>query len=489
MTLSRRELLRLAGGAAAGTGLAAIAAACGSGDKGRRPTGPRRQQSLRARLRELVDELETAYPIATALALDGWRGAAAADPGESSADQRPVHTVRFEVFDGASWFSQVVDSTHPDLLAAAVSSLRARAPSAAKRGERPTRDAEPRDFYRRGEKDVRRLGPLSWLERAETLRAQTESPTTSRIIYRGGFVAVDDVETLFVGAGQDLRQSISRIHAGVLLMSWNGIEMVVEEASRGGTGGLELAALDDAAISAAVRRALALSAGPPSGGRDLEVVLDPSVVAALFSRGVVDQLDGRRWQSGESRMADFADDQVADNRISLVDDPTLDGGYGSYDFDDEGWLSGRRPLIHQGVVLGPFTDRRTAAAIGRGRTGHARFGEGGMAPRPSNVLVSAGGATRGELIKSVKLGYLLEGALLARCDPLRWRVLIRARRAREIRDGSESGRVLGPASVRADVKSLLLGVRGATAKTELVHLGPATSIAAPYLLTRAEVSA
>jgi TldD protein len=271
-------------------------------------------------------------------------------------------------------------------------------------------------------------------------------------------------------------------------MSWNGIEMVAEEASRSGTGGLELATLEVAEISAAVRRALALLAGAPSSGRELEVVLAPSVVAALFARGVVDLLDARRWQSAESRMSDFAGDLIADQRVSLTDDPTVDGGYGSYDFDDEGWLSARRPLIHRGVLLGPLTDRRSAAAIGLGRTGHGRLGDSGVAPRPSNLAIERGDAATADLIKSVKVGYLIEGSMLARCDPLRWRVIIRARRAREIRDGSLSGRVLGPVSVRADVKSLLLGVRRVGAERAVFTLDGGSSIAAPHLLTRAEVS-
>lgn len=486
MTLSRRELLRLAGGAAAGSGLAVIAAACSSRIKSREPAGPISASSLRTRLRELIDQLEASYPIATALALTGWRYAAGSDSGETAVSRRRIRTIRFEVSNGASWFAQTVDSTDPDILAAAVSRLRARAPSGPG-GSRPTRGAEPRDFFRRGDDDVRQRGLNALLAKAVELRERSGEPATSRIIYRAGFTDASDVDTLFIGAGQDLRQSVVRVHAGVVMMSWNGVEMVAEQASRGGTGGLELATVGVDEIRAAVRRALALSAGPPPEGRDIEVVMSPSVVARLFAGGVVDLLDARRWQSGESLLSDFAGDQIADQQVSLSDDPTLEGGYGSYDFDHEGWLSSPRPLIHRGVVSGPFTDRRSAAAIGRGRTGHARLGDDGVRPRPSNLVIAAGGASPEELTRAVKSGFLLEGGLIARCDPLRWRVMLRVRRAREIRSGSLTGRVFGPATVRADVKSLLLGVRAVGSALTRLSLGDGVSIAAPHLLSRAEV--
>lgn len=492
MTLSRRELLRLAGSALGAPGLATLAAACGGGAASRSASEPVATTGLRPLLRELVEELEAHYPVVTALAIRGSRARLALDDAERAISSQPLDRVLFQIYDGSTWHAEQARSLASSEVVAAARRVQGRA-SAGSGGERPTRSAPPRDFLRRGEVDVRRAGPAAWLERLEPLLEATHRGRgSSRIIYRGAFLDIDDSDTWFVGDGQDLHRSVSRVRAGAALLCWTGREMIAEEASRAGTGGLELAAVAGDELEAAARRALTLTAGAPAAGGDGDVVLDPSVVALLFRRGVAELLRGEVWQSGASRLADFAGDQIGDARVSLTDDPTLRGGYASYDFDDEGWLTSRRPLLVEGVVTAPFTDRRSAMALGRMRTGHARCaGFAVPAPHPSNLLVHPGRHRTEDLIGGVDAGYLIEGGLLAACDPLRWRVMVRAHRAHEIRRGSLTGRVLGPATIHAGVKDLLLGIRGGGAELSW-HTEPGeapVAVLAPHLLTRAEVSA
>jgi predicted Zn-dependent protease len=485
---TRRELLRLAGAAAAAPGLATIAAACGSSAPAAESAAARGAHSIRALLRELIDDLERRFPVATALAVRGERGRAGLDAGERGVQRAPVAQVLFQAFDGERWHAEAVASLRADVVASAARRLQSRAPD--RRRGRATRQARPRDFVRRGERDPRSAASGEWLALLEALFERAGERATSRITYRGAFLDIDDRDTWYVGGGNDLRQSIVRARAGAVLMSWNGREMIAEEAGRGGTAGLEIAAIETGAIEAATRRALTVPAGPPPAAPDVEVVLAPSVVAALIEQGIAPLFDGRAWLTGASRIADLAGDQIADRLFTLTDDPTVAGGYGSYDFDDEGWLSSPRPLVHRGIVTAPLTDRRSARALGRVRTGHARQGDELPAPHPSNLIVGAGTATTAELIGEVEAGFLVEGGVLARCDPLRGRFLIRVRRIREIARGNLTGRVHGPASIHGQLEALLLAIRGVGSRlTWFTGAGPiAAATAAPHLLTRAEVS-
>ena len=100
-----------------------------------------------------------------------------------------------------------------------------------------------------------------------------------------------------------------------------------------------------------------------------------------------------------------------------------------------------------------------------------------------------------ELIADVADGFLVEGGVTARADPSTLRCVVRATRAREIKNGRRTGRLYGTVDLVTDVPTLLSKVRGisktseAFATTRAVGTGGRfpISIDAPHLLTRARV--
>src|SRR5438093_13687104 len=53
--------------------------------------------------------------------------------------------------------------------------------------------------------------------------------------------------------------------------------------------------------------------------------------------------------------------QVGSQHVTVVDDPTLAGSYGYYEFDDEGVKAGERVLIDRGKISGLLHNGVTAA--------------------------------------------------------------------------------------------------------------------------------
>ena len=116
----------------------------------------------------------------------------------------------------------------------------------------------------------------------------------------------------------------------------------------------------------------------------------PSVAAGVIDAAVRALLTTRAALRPEvaGRLADGA--ALASPVVTLVDDPTAEGAYGGFAFDDEGTLATAQTLLDGGRVAGRLADRAgLATAAGRGRRpGHA----GPIAPMPSHLRLSVPGA-------------------------------------------------------------------------------------------------
>jgi TldD protein len=100
---------------------------------------------------------------------------------------------------------------------------------------------------------------------------------------------------------------------------------------------------------------------------------------------------------------------VASELVTLVDDATIPGLYGSYTFDDEGTPAQRTILIENGVLRGFLTDVETAKNQGLARTGNGRRASWNVPPMPrmSNTFIMGGEQDSQEIVDSLKEGLLV----------------------------------------------------------------------------------
>jgi TldD protein len=100
---------------------------------------------------------------------------------------------------------------------------------------------------------------------------------------------------------------------------------------------------------------------------------------------------------------------VASELVTLVDDATIPGLYGSYTFDDEGTPAQRTILIENGVLCNLLTDVETAKNQGLPRSGNGRRASWSAPPMPrmSNTFIMGGKQDPEEIVGSMKEGLLV----------------------------------------------------------------------------------
>ena len=153
------------------------------------------------------------------------------------------------------------------------------------------------------------------------------------------------------------------------------------------------------------RRAASLSSGR------MPVLFSPNG-APVLGLPIIHGLNGKNVYRGISPMAGQEGERLFDERLTVVDDPTLDGRPGSSSHDDEGVPRQRNVLIDQGRLTGFIYDLKTAALAGTEPTGN---GERGLfsppSPSFSNMIVEAGELSVDEIVAGIDEGLLVESPL------------------------------------------------------------------------------
>jgi PmbA protein len=139
------------------------------------------------------------------------------------------------------------------------------------------------------------------------------------------------------------------------------------------------------------------------------VIFDPMVSRGLIDH-VFDAVTGDAVYRHASYLAGKLGEQVAGDNITIVDDGTMVGGFGSSPFDGEGVPTRRTVVIERGVLksylLNTYTARKlklqTTGNAARGLTGNPGIGSG-------NFYLKPGEKTAQEIIRDVRAGlYVTE---------------------------------------------------------------------------------
>ncbi|MEJ7596984.1 MAG: metallopeptidase TldD-related protein [Kofleriaceae bacterium] len=466
--MNRRELLR---GTASGSALL-LAFGCG----GTRSTIRRREETradVRTWLRDAVEQLAGTYPTVHALAVSRVRTTGALDVLGMGVHRSRRDGVVLSVRDATGRWREQVSS---DLSSAGVAAaVRALGPGARK-GLAPI-PAPPALPVAAPLVDAQIRGRLERI-------AALDRTTDSRVIYAATLLDVDDATVWSFSPGHDRQQHNVRIRNRVLRAAWNGMRPVVCEGELAWSGGIDDQAFDAAAIARVTRTALHIMTPGPFEDREQIVVLDPSVTATLVDAGVRALLTssaGRRPEV-DNRLSIGA--SLAAPLFALVDDPTQQGAYGGFEFDDEGEVAAPQTLVDAGKGVGVLSDH---AGGGRGRArrpGHV----GPVAPASSHLRVTPGTASAESLRSD---GLVLEGGITASVDPSSSRVVIVAARARELRKGQPSGRIFADVELVGDLRQVLQAIDGVASERAITAYrddagGEPTwrSIEAPWIRTK-----
>ena len=146
---------------------------------------------------------------------------------------------------------------------------------------------------------------------------------------------------------------------------------------------------EELALKAARRAVRMLGARPAPAGR-MPVVIAGEAGGTMVHEACGHGLEADLVQKGISVYAGKLGQQVASPLVTVVDDATLPGKFGSFRFDDEGTEGQRTVLIENGILVGYMYDYLTARKDNVASTGNGRRS---LTKRPSpmtNTLILPG---------------------------------------------------------------------------------------------------
>ncbi|MQG88940.1 MAG: TldD/PmbA family protein [SAR202 cluster bacterium] len=149
-----------------------------------------------------------------------------------------------------------------------------------------------------------------------------------------------------------------------------------------------------------------------SNSGDLPVIFTARGVGATLLPPLLSGFNGKNVANGSSPLVEKWGSKVVDDRISIFDDPLIDGASASRPLDDEGVASRKLALIQNGVATAPLLDLQTAGQIGKKSTGAASRGiSSSPSPSCSVIDISTGDTNVEDMISGVKEGLLVDELL------------------------------------------------------------------------------
>lgn len=151
-----------------------------------------------------------------------------------------------------------------------------------------------------------------------------------------------------------------------------------------------------------------LEAKPPKGGT-FPVILGPNVIGTLVHEAFGHLAEADLTLSG-SIISGKLRKKVASSVVTLYDDGTVNGAFGSFRYDNEGVPAQKTLLVKDGVIVGLMHNRETAHQFDAEPTGNARAEDFRVEPiiRMRNTYIQPRDYSFDELVEGVKFGYYLK---------------------------------------------------------------------------------
>jgi len=161
----------------------------------------------------------------------------------------------------------------------------------------------------------------------------------------------------------------------------------------------------------AAKRAVSLLGARRAPSGKFPVVLHPSITGLLVHEALGHNAEADHVFNGQSIIEGKMGEQIASERVAIMDDATIPRLSGSYRYDSEGIPGQKRILIENGVLKGYLHSLETAARFGVEPNGSARAMNGHCSPivRMSNTFIAPGKLTFEEMLKDIDEGIFMKG--------------------------------------------------------------------------------
>ena len=213
--------------------------------------------------------------------------------------------------------------------------------------------------------------------------------------------------------GSYIEYETVRCSAGIMVTAQEGNVRQWAAERKANSCGYELLRdidLDEFAGETAQQAVDLLAAAPPPSGK-FEAIIDPKICGLIVHEAFGHNCEADAVWSGNSILEGKVGQPVAAELVTIVDDPTLPGANGSFEYDHEGVRAQRHVLVQDGILQGYLHNLETAARFGAAPNGAARAMSRAYSPlvRMSNTFIAAGNSSLDEMIADIKHGLYLKG--------------------------------------------------------------------------------
>lgn len=137
------------------------------------------------------------------------------------------------------------------------------------------------------------------------------------------------------------------------------------------------------------------------------IIFSPEIARSLIG-AIFDAASGDSVYRGASFFAGKLGEQVASASVTVIDDGTIVGGFGTSPFDGEGLPSRRTVIVERGVLTNYLLNTYTGRKLGMKSTGNASRGlAGNPGIGAGNLFLVAGSATPQQIFDGVESGFFV----------------------------------------------------------------------------------
>ncbi|MBT5736927.1 MAG: TldD/PmbA family protein, partial [Euryarchaeota archaeon] len=286
----------------------------------------------------------------------------------------------------------------------------------------------------------------------------------------------EHIHTEFMSSeGMNRVWSFQRSLVNATVTARDGSDVVSYRTRHGGEGGLELIEKCDLAElgSYAKESAIRLLKAERSPSGKLPLVADRDLTGVYIHEALGHPCEADLVAAGDSCLDGKLGQKIGNEIVTVVDDPTIRGGYGAHPIDDEGLDTREKCLIKNGVLNDYLNHRETAHHFGIEPNAGARAQDGLHHPlvRMSNTLIMGGTHNDlDELIEDIDYGVYACGSRGGQVDTGRGSFQFAAQEAWLIENGSIST-PLKDVSVSGLTLQILKDVDGLTTDSRLAAPG------------------
>lgn len=155
-------------------------------------------------------------------------------------------------------------------------------------------------------------------------------------------------------------------------------------------------------------------------GKEMPVILEKGFGAVIFHEACGHAMEATTVSKNISVLSSKIGEKIASDKVTIIDDPTIDGAFGSTYFDDEGNKTQKNVLIKNGVLVSYLIDELNAVKMKSDITNSGRRQSYNYPPtsRMNNTFLAPGNDKVEDMFKDIKYGLYAKSMDGGTVDPV-----------------------------------------------------------------------